>query len=291
MVVIKRMQKEEIQKVADFLANKNKNPISHIGYCGEDAHEIRQYLEKELTDIPYWDSFICGYKEEKLCAVLGFDADFSRNHAEIWGPFLEKVEAKSVDLLWGNLLSILPPAIQEISMFPSMQNKICVELAERLGLFLQSKEVILQINKGSVDFSNPVQLYELTNPFFSAFIELHTTSFPSTYYSGEEILERLDNHKKVFISKEYEKLTGYIYVEVEPAFQEASIEYFAVNKNHQGVGMGTQLLRIALNWIFSFPTIPLVTLCVNASNQKALHLYNKVGFKQKHELYYLKGKI
>ena len=40
------------------------------------------------------------------------------------------------------------------------------------------------------------------------------------YYTGEEIIERLNSNRKVFIQKHNKSLAGYIYVEAEPEFGE-----------------------------------------------------------------------
>lgn len=116
--------------------------------------------------------------------------------------------------------------------------------------------------------------------------ELHDKTFPNTYYDGEEIISRLNNHRKVFVCKEAKELTGYIYVEAEPEFDEGSIEFFAVNESQRGKGIGCYLLTMALRWLFSFNSIDSVSLCVNSKNEKAINLYKMAGFKEKHQLSY-----
>ncbi len=82
------------------------------------------------------------------------------------------------------------------------------------------------------------------------------------------------------------ELLGYIYVEAEPEFGEANIEFFGVDQAKRGQGIGKQLLSGALKWLFSFESITSITLCVSAENRNAIELYKKVGFQLEHELYY-----
>jgi len=80
------------------------------------------------------------------------------------------------------------------------------------------------------------------------------------------------------------KLSGYIYVEAEPVYGEANIEFFAVKESERGKGIGKKLLSVVLKWLFSIESIKSITLCVNSSNQDAISLYKKVGFQPIHEL-------
>ena len=66
---------------------------------------------------------------------------------------------------------------------------------------------------------------------FEQFIALHNHVFSNTYYDGNEIIERLSNTNKLFVSMKNDKLEGYVYVEVNPEFQEANIEFIATAEN------------------------------------------------------------
>ena len=54
---------------------------------------------------------------------------------------------------------------------------------------------------------------------FEQFIALHNHVFSNTYYDGNEIIERLSNTNKLFVSMKNDKLEGYVYVEVNPSFK------------------------------------------------------------------------
>ncbi|RKQ17119.1 GNAT family N-acetyltransferase [Oceanobacillus bengalensis] len=82
-----------------------------------------------------------------------------------------------------------------------------------------------------------------------------------------------------------------MYVEAEPTYGEGNIEFFAVKESERGKGLGGQLLAVGLNWLFIFDTIDIITLCVNSSNEKAIRLYEQVGFKRKHELSFFTKEI
>ena len=94
----------------------------------------------------------------------------------------------------------------------------------------------------------------------------------------------MNQHRKVFVVINHGILQGYIYVEAEPEFGEASIEFFTVESSEREKGIGKQLLMGALKWIFTFENIEAITLCVNSARTNAINLYKKVGFQHLHDM-------
>ncbi|CAG9621800.1 GNAT family N-acetyltransferase [Sutcliffiella rhizosphaerae] len=285
---IKKPSRDTINMVAEFIAIKNNMAEQHIGFCGKNHEEIAATLKENLTDIPYEQSFLLALHDNKLIGVIGFDADLHNNSAEIIGPFME--EAISPEALYTELTKLLPENIVSVAMFPDKNNKKVKDLASLLNFEKKSEQAILSMNSKTTKMEK-FSLTELTPPLYDEMKSLHDSSFPNTYYSGQEIIDRMNDNRKVFIFEKDQKLAGYIYAETEPAFGEASIEFFAVNPSFQNKGIGATLLKGAVQWIFSFPSIDSLQLCVNASNKKALKLYQKIGFSLDHELdYYIKNK-
>ncbi len=172
-------------------------------------------------------------------------------------------------------------------MFINKENKNCLKLADNLHFIKESEEIILRFERFYTDKLQDIPIVELSSDYYRDVQLLHNKVFPNTYYSGNKIIERLNDHRKVFVDKKDNKLMGYIYVEVNPAFGEGSIEFFAVDEAQRGKGIGNKLLIIALKWLFTFDSVDDITLYVNSTNEKALNLYKMVGFKQEYQLCYL----
>ncbi len=280
---IKRMDRNEVEDVARFISIMNKNAECHIGYCGTDKEEIQNVLTNEL-DIPYWESFLTAYKNDELIGVIGLDTDIENHSAEMWGPFItEKNWSISTDI-WQRMLEHIPAAIEEIYMFPNKRNLNSIHFAEVQGFEMKNQQTILEIKKHKRNFYERETLIELPNEFRSDFIHLHQRAFPRSYYNGQQILDRLNNDRKVFITLEHNVFAGYIYVEANPEFSEASIEFFAVKEEFRRKGIGGRLLNIALQWLFSYENIQEIGLCVNSINEGAILLYQKAGFEHVHDL-------
>ncbi|MCR8846535.1 GNAT family N-acetyltransferase [Paenibacillus sp. SC116] len=284
MVQFRNMNTSDVEHVSRFISMLNQSEESHIGYCGTDHEEIAHSLLEDVTDVSYSESFVLAYEDDKLIGVLGFDADLDHHCAEIWGPFVNTDRWDLVDTLWSKMVEQLPKEINALSMFPNKKNVPVIQLAERLAFQKTSEQAVLKFQRADCGKLIEGGATELTESYYSEMIQLHDHEFPGTYYSGQQIIERLNEHRKVFVIKNGMDLSGYIYVEAEPEFGEANIEFFAVTESERGKGIGGRLLTAALTWLFAFDTIESITLCVNASNDKAIQLYKKVGFQHVHDL-------
>lgn len=289
MIQCKLAKKEDINRIASFIVKINSKEESHIGYCGTNREEIANSLVEDITDIPFNESFIIGTEDEEIIGILGFDTDFDSNSAEIWGPFLEEDKWDIIAEMWSKMIEVLPKEIGLISMFINKKNENCLRLADNFDFSKESEQTILSFERPYIKKLQDIPIIELSADFYEDMQLLHDKVFPNTYYSGSQIIERLNDHKKVFIDIKNNKLTGYIYVEGNPEFGDGSIEFFAVDELQRGKGIGSKLLTMALKWLFTFDSINNIILCVNSANEKALNLYKTVGFKQKHQLcYYIK---
>lgn len=284
MTKIELMKDSEVDIVASFISELNSIEQSHIGYCGKDRLEIANSISEDITDIAYNNSFLTVHDEGELIGVLGFDADLESNSAEVWGPFIKEDKWNIVNSLWKRMIELLPDEINSISMFPNKENKQVLQLAKELSFNKHSDQTILKYSRSRINELEEIPMLELEERFYTEMKQLHDQSFPNTYYSGQQIINRLNDDRKVFVIENDGQLSGYIYVEAEPDYGEASIEFFAVHESERGKGIGQKLLTVALKWLFTIESIESINLCVNSSNQTAINLYKKVGFQQTHEL-------
>ena len=155
----------------------------------------------------------------------------------------------------------------------------------------QELHSIFRLSNSGVKQHTICNVEEALPQVFEPFIALHNRVFPNTYYEGNEIIERLSDTNKLFVSMKNDKLEGYVYVEVNPEFQEANIEFIATAENSRRKGVGECLLQAAIQYIFSFQGMREIELCLNTNNDRAMKLYKKVGFEEKACLqHYIKSK-
>ncbi|MGE7218877.1 GNAT family N-acetyltransferase [Priestia koreensis] len=287
---VERVNSKTLNEVARFMARLNKKANMHVGYCGEDDQEVAHFLCHELSDVPYDESFVVAYQNGHIAGVAGFDADLENQRAEIWGPFVEDHDLERSRMLWNELLSIMPDDIHTFYLFPNKENHTMLQLAEELHCQHVSDECILGYEKKQLA-TNSSKPLELPISLYDDFQILHDNLFPSSYYEGSEILQRINEHQKVFVATEQSTLAGYVYVEVQPDFGEGAIEFIGVKNEYRGNRLGIKLLHEALSWMFSFDRLQTIELCVNSKNMRAIQLYKRAGFLIKHELSFFKGTI
>lgn len=241
-------------------------------------------MRHDISDVKYTESFVVAYEGNKLVGVLGFDADLEDKSAEIWGPFIFPDKWDITHGMWKKMIDMLPKEVDSLEMFPNLNNIRVCQLAEDLSFEKYSDETILIFRRENTKELKTVSIEELTTEYYLNMMQLHDEAFPTAYYSGQQIINRLDDNKKVFMVTNKGLFCGYIYVEADPEFGEASIEFFAVEKSERGNGIGGKLLLGALKWLFTFRSMDSITLCVNSTNDYAINLYKKVGFEHLHDL-------
>ncbi len=276
----------KIEEIASFIASMNKDATHRVGYCGDEKAELLHTILHDFSDIGWEGSFVVTYEDNKIIGVLGFDVDEVKKCAEIWGPFIIANDWKEVALyMWKELLKKMPFHIEKFYGFYHVENNNCARLMKDLHAKEQDRHSILILNN-IVGKHIVCNVEEALPQVFEQFIALHNHVFPNTYYEGNEIIERLSDTNKLFVSMKNDKLEGYVYMEVNPEFQEANIEFIATAENSRRKGVGERLLQKAIQYIFSFQGMKEIELCLNTNNDRAMKLYKKVGFEQKACLQY-----
>ncbi len=276
---------EELNRIAEFIARMNCIPENHIGYCGKNAEEIMSTWKKDFTDVPAENAFISALDENNIIGVCGFDADYERKTVDIWGPFIKNNDAlETSSILLEALLKKIPDQIDSVTLFPDIRNRLVIDTGKYLGFKPVSKQTILTCTNQTLKAKKTQSVSKLPASHNEAFINLHNSTFPSSYLSGEEILQGLNDEAAVFGVIEEDNLIGYLYAEANPTYCEGSIEFFGVDTNARGKGIGTTLLTGGLQWLFSFPSIKEISLCVRSDNEHAIHMYKKIGFQEEHNL-------
>lgn len=274
------------EEIASFIANMNKDATHHVGYCGDQKEELLHTILHDFSDIGWEKSFVVTYENNKIIGVLGFDVDEVKKCAEIWGPFIKAENWEEVALhMWKELIEKVPFHIEEFYGFYHVENDNCARLMKNLHAKEQGRHSILILNN-IVEQRIICNVGEALPQVFEQFIALHNHVFPNTYYEGNEIIGRLSDTNKLFVSMKNEKLEGYVYVEINPEFQEANIEFIATAENSRRKGVGERLLQAAIQYIFSFQGMREIEICLNTNNDRAMKLYKKVGFEEKACLQY-----
>jgi ribosomal protein S18 acetylase RimI-like enzyme len=210
---------------------------------------------------------------DKHSAGGGLDGGWGRN------PW-----ATIADRLWEAAQALLPEGLREHELFCNIHNINCIAFAERHAFSLHGDALIFRFGRESLVNLPASEAHELTDEHSAAFQALHDQVFPRTYLSGRQILERINQHRKLFAIVEDGALLGYAYVELVPEFGEGNLEFIGVSEQARGKGVGGRLMAMALAWMFSFSNMKEIFLTTNSTNTAAIGLYRKVGFELLHTM-------
>ncbi|QTD42566.1 N-acetyltransferase [Sporosarcina sp. Te-1] len=274
-----------IRELAFFLAEVNKRPAYHVGYCGEKTDEIIDALLHDFSDVKWSQSFKVAYDSDRIIGALGFDVDLTDQSAEVWGPFVLEEDLELAGTLWDVLYETVVDQVKHFHFFYPEQNETIKRFIAKQGGAVKGGHVVLSAQKGehSTVVSDDIEMYEAS--YWTSFQALHNESFPQTYYDAETICNRLNEYNQLLLlTTADEQIKGYVYVEADPLHQSGSIEYIAVSSAFQKQGIGTRLLQEALVRLFAFEEINEIRLCVSTSNAVAIRLYKAAGFYPKQEL-------
>ncbi|MGD7044650.1 GNAT family N-acetyltransferase [Jeotgalibacillus proteolyticus] len=278
------------EEMGSFIAELNKNPEQHTGYCGTDVKEVTHTLKTDFSDLAFKESFVVLKENGKIIAALGADWDQSAASGELWGPFSLNEGGKwqeDASKLW----RLLQHKINKDGMwhgFYNVQNQQAIQWISLLGGKCKSREVILRVLPEEIKPDEKINVEEFTESYTDEFKSLHIKVFPDSYFSSDDILSRKNNCNRLFVIQKTQQLAGYVYVEASPSHGEGSIEFMAVNPEFRGKGMGEALLKKAAAFLFQDMNVKEISICVNAENEAAIHLYKKVGFSEKYRLDFYK---
>lgn len=102
-----------------------------------------------------------------------------------------------------------------------------------------------------------------------AYINIHSKD---GYWNGEKVLEQIDRFD-IFLCIRENKLAGYI--DLSKGDEQIEIMDILVTPEYRNQGVGALLLRKAINHVYGRQLI----LTVDVDNNPAIHLYEKLGFK------------
>lgn len=269
-----------LMQASHFIAEMNALPESHIGYLGTEKNDILNSL-KELNNDNESAAFMI-WKDGALAGFMGVDADLHKGTAELWGPFV--LDSELIRHLWEKAFHYFEGKLHTYFLFADTSNHSASEFASKNGFLLQSAQTYMSLKENSAKGLRKISL--LTSHRHDDFIHLHDTLFPDTYYSGEEIIERINDDQKVYIFDDKDGITGYLYAEYNHEEKEGSIEFIGVDPGKRKKEIGRKLLEMAVHDLYV--NAKSIKLCAGTANEKALSLYKKAGFKVERTLNFYK---
>lgn len=261
-----------LRECASFIATRNSSPIGHIGYLGDDPDDVTAELAELAGDF----TATLARVGTDLVGLLGAESDPEVGRAYLFGPWAGSAEL--MDRLYATLKPMIPDDITDHELFCNVENAAVIAFAGRHGFAPPREHYILRLDRADLTGS-PVNLPLLAPAQHDQFAALHDRAFPNTHAPAATLLAK---GEPIRVVVEDDTLLGYVILTLRPEFDDAQVEYIAVDEAARGRGIGARLLTAGLHVAFAderFTHMSLVT-----SNPVARRLYEKVGFTVRHEM-------
>ena len=265
-----------VEELIAFIVRMNDEPSHHIAFFGVGEADVRSALDEAI--IPISEGFRLAYENEKLIGIFGADADPEISRAWLLGPIIEHAQWQKVaDELFSTILPIIPEGIREHELFCDVNNVNVRSFAERHNFPPRAETAIFSLDRNAyIRRSASIGIIDFQEAYFTQFEALHNELFPNTYYTARQIVEKLDDHHRLLLAVDGERLLGYHFCKIES--ESGYVDFIGMDPSARGRGIGASLLASGLDWMCASPATARVNLTVNADNDAAQSLYKKFGF-------------
>jgi GNAT superfamily N-acetyltransferase len=279
------MRPTQLAEVAAFIARLQADSAHFIGYFGEREDDISVYIQELEPNGS--DGFLLAHENDQLVGILGIEAEPEIGRAWIHGPMVDHADWHAIadSLYEAARQQIIPAFVNHHELFGDIANDNLRAFAARHGFTpLPDTAAVLRFERHQLSsLPHAEAAAELSPPYHEAFIQLHEATFPKTYYSGQQVIGRLNERGKAFIVTENESLLGYLYAQLDSG-NEGYVDFLGVVESARRRGIGKRLIITATRWLLSSPGVQQVHLTVNGQNSAAISLYTGLGYSHLYTL-------
>lgn len=276
---IRQAMPSDFEAIAQFITPITLQPDTHSLHCDEDvASNLGSIQQKHAEGEEY---FLMAFdKAEQLIGVFGGEMDVERNRIWAWGPFVTpSLDFREIaDALYHRFLSDHQTTLQQVWAFNDQQSMTLRDFYNAHG-FQENKGLIhvYRCSKIPAERFNDTAIQQGTEMHKDVVDQLHTTAFPGTYFTTQEMIDLGKGRFQLLVYQQAEKTLAYLFAELDGA-GDGYIHFLAVDPEARGQGIGTKMLQQSLDWCFYEQQVPKVNLTVVDKNH-ARKMYEKAGFE------------
>jgi ribosomal protein S18 acetylase RimI-like enzyme len=215
---------------------------------------------------------------------MAVDVDEELARSYLIGPLIEHPRWREIALrLVQECLGLVPEnATKQLEMFFDLGNSNVAELGRALGFETYKDVRVLRFQRRDLGAVGRGAALPFASEHHDAVIALHGELFPNTHLPGARMVAGLGDTKACFVRLDEDEVVGYIYMEVDEDTGSASIEFVGTSEAARGRGIGADLVRTGLHWMFGFDSVSETWLVVDEDNAGAQHLYRSLGWTEVH---------
>ena len=282
MLDCSRASRDDLAAVVGFVAPLNVIAEHRVGYLGDRPEEITQ----DLLEYGAIDNAFMACQDDDLLGFLAIDIDEELDRSYLLGPFVDHNDWSGVaHRLVDECLSIVPDnATRQLELFFDLANHNLATLGQSLRFETYKDVRTLRFDRSDLDDVEPGTAIPVEPRHRESLVQLHDRSFPNTHLPGARMIEGLGDNKTCFVRTESDEVVGYAYLEVDETTGSASLEFVGTVESARGRGIGSDLVRTGLRWMFGFESVSETWLVVDEDNTGAQKIYERLGWTEVHRL-------
>lgn len=282
MLGCSRASRDDLAAVVEFVALLNVRAEHRIGYLGDKPAEISQ----ELLEHGAIDNAFVVRQNGDLVGFMAIDIDEELDRSYLLGPFVDHDNwNKIASRLVSESLAMVPDnATKQLEMFFDLANGNLAKLGQALGFETYKDVRTLRFDRSDLDGIERGTAIPVELRHYESLVKLHDRTFPNTHLPGARLIDGLSDHKACFVRTESDEVAGYVYLEVDGTTGSASLEFVGTAERARGRGIGADLVRTGLHWMFGFESVSETWLVVDEDNTGAQKIYERLGWTEVHRL-------
>ena len=281
-IIISSLSEETLEETVKFISSCQSVDESYVAWLGYSPEEI----EAQLMDImpSYQERCLIAIYNGAVCGFLGIYVSEEQTNFRLLGPYISLQESWNEIAI--NLLSALREKIPghlsmaKVAFYEANVNCKRVYETNFFAQYNAEKTLIMDRSMnsllGALNETINTRYYQSCD--FNEFIQIHPTN---AYFTGSEVVKRLDQFNRLIIAELDSRVIGYIYFEMLKSDECAEICFVNVSLGFRNRGIGSVLINRVITEVFKYNWINHIQISVRVNNEEAERLYTRIGFKEK----------
>ncbi len=286
-ILISNLSQETLDETVRFISSYQNADESFVAWLGYSTNEIKSQL-MALTP-SFNERCLIAVDRGVVCGFLGIYVSEDQNAFRLLGPYISTLNNWNEVAM--NLLNALKPIIPahfsmaKVSFYNANVN--CKRMYETNDFSLYNAEKTLILEKksftGLKEVTNPeIIIRDYHSSDFNEFIQIHPTT---AYFTGSEVVKRLNHVNRLLVAELAKRVIGYGYFEIFVADEFAELCFLNVSPESRNRGIGSLLISRVANEAIKHQGICHIQISVRVNNQEAERLYTRNGFKEKNVIF------
>ncbi len=190
-------------------------------------------IESLIAEMEKWHKageiiFVMAWDDNALLGVMGCEFEKDGTRGWLRGPFAASRWEAVAAALYARLRDAVPPAIARLDAFLNLENTRGQAFYEAQNFQQKGQSHVYVADRPAHVYPPPAlsgsPCTPLSAPTHQSFAALHDAVFPGTYYTGQQIIEQIDERHQAWVYAPDGDVLGYIYAIVEQWAEEGYVD-------------------------------------------------------------------